>query len=89
MEIAQYNAKVLQSELESDKDAVGIKRFRQNSVRPEAPNDDSYYQEVGRPLTKNSNLFDESTKLQRSFDLITDAYIQFDKKGTGKIKKYI
>lgn len=33
------------------------------------------------------DVFDEGTKLKRTFELIADGYIQFDKKGQGAIKK--
>lgn len=51
------------------------------------PENEELLEEVGRPVQKGSNLFDEHTKLQKCFDMITDAYIQFDKQGTGSIKK--
>lgn len=96
MTMAAYNARVLESELETDKEAVTPARFRSNSIRPsiysifiiiDLPENEDLLEEVGRPVQKGSNLFDEHTKLQRCFDMITDAYIQFDKQGTGAIKK--
>lgn len=39
------------------------------------------------PMDDKCDVFDESTKLKRTFELIADGYIQFDKKGQGAIKK--
>lgn len=34
-------------------------------------------------------VFNDNTKLRKAFELIADGYIQFDKKGSGAILKYI